>query len=356
MLSLLNSFASVMSTIGYVILAIIMFAILICIHELGHYTAGKIFKFKINEFSIGFGKALYSKKRKNGELFSIRIVPLGGYCAFEGEEGGSDVEGAFNKQAWWKRWIVLFAGVFFNFVSAVIVAVPLLMACGNAIPRIFDFVDGCPNHIEYNMETLQQGDVIVGVNGVKPTYLNGGISGLTQAQADTPYTLTISRDGATIEINVTNMKLTDVNGDEYYGIGMNVEMVKYSFFQALGMSIPFCFEIAGECLRIVWLLITGRFELRLLGGPITAISQVANAASISLLYLLLFFPVIAINLAVFNFLPLPALDGGRSVFVLIEAIRGKPIKPEIENKIHSIGLLLLFGFVIVIDFLQVFVW
>ncbi len=356
MLSLLNSFASVMTTIGYIILAIIMFAILIFIHELGHYTAGKIFKFKINEFSLGFGKAIYSKKRKNGEVFSIRIVPLGGYCAFEGEEGGSDVEGAFNKQAWWKRLIVLFAGVFFNFVSAINVAIPLLMVCGNAIPRIVSFTDDCPNHIEYNMETLQQGDIITAVNGVKPTYLNGGIVGLTREQKDNPYTLTVSRDGVTVDIDVTNMLLTDAEGNEYYGIGMNVEMVKYSFFEALGMSIPFCFEIAGECLRILWFLITGRLDLKQLGGPITVISQVANAASVSLLYLLLFFPVIAINLAVFNFLPLPALDGGRSVFVLIEAIRGKPIKPEIENKIHSIGLLILFGFVVVVDFLQVFVW
>ena len=144
----LGSFASVMLTILGIVVAILLFAILIAIHELGHYTEGKSFKFKINEFSIGFGKAIYSKKKANGEVFSIRIFPLGGYCAFEGEEDNSEDPGAFNKQAWWKRLIVLFAGVLFNFLSAIIVAIPLLMVCGNAILQVTGFTADCPKHIE----------------------------------------------------------------------------------------------------------------------------------------------------------------------------------------------------------------
>ena len=116
--------------IMYLAIALLILMLMVTIHEFGHYIAGKIFKFKINEFSIGFGKAIYSKQLKNGEIFSIRVVPLGGYCAFEGEdedESKSTSEKAFNKEAWWKRLIVLFNGAFFNIVSAVIFSFILLV-------------------------------------------------------------------------------------------------------------------------------------------------------------------------------------------------------------------------------------
>lgn len=355
MIILLNSFASVMSTIWGIILAVILFAILISIHELGHYTAGKIFKFKINEFSIGFGKAIYTKKKKNGEIFSIRLIPLGGYCAFEGEEGGSDVEGAFNKQAWWKRLIVLFAGVFFNFVSAIIISIPLLMVCGNAIPQVQGFAEGCPNHIEANMETIQVGDKIVAIDGRKPTYTNGGVTNLTNRQGTDTYTITVDRDGVKVDIEVNNVVIgQDKNGKDVYGLGVQCSYVKYGFFQSLWMSTPFCFEMVGDCIRIIGELFTGTTRLSDLGGPITTIGMVANATTTSYLYLLLLFPVIAVNLAVFNFLPFPALDGGRAVFVIIEGIRRKPINQKVEQTIHSVGLMILFAFVILVDVLQIF--
>ncbi len=363
MLNLLGSFASIMSVVFSVILALLLFALLVFIHELGHYVAGKLLKFKINEFSIGFGKAIYSKKRANGELFSIRLIPLGGYCAFEGEENESEVEGAFNKQAWWKRLIVLFAGVFFNFVSAVIVAIPLLMVLGNATPIITDFAENSPNHIEYDMSTLQEGDIIRKVDGVKPTYTNGGVVLLCRNKKDTSYTLTIERDEALLEIEVTNIVLgQDDDGNDVYGLGIDYDYEKYNFFQALGMSVPFCFEMSWDCIKIIGNLFIGQTSLSDLGGPVTTISTIAGSISsagsinLVLLNMLLLFPVLAINLAVFNFLPFPALDGGRAVFVIIEGIRKKPINPKIENTIHNVGLIVLFGFVILVDILQIFIF
>ena len=346
-----------MSTIGSILLALLLFAVLVFVHELGHYTAGKIFKFKINEFSIGFGKALFTKKKANGEVFSVRLIPLGGYCAFEGEEDNSEVEGAFNKQAWWKRLIVLFSGVLFNFVSAIIVAVPLLMVMGNAIPRVTGFVDGCPNHIEYSAETLQVGDVIKKVNGIKPTYTNGGVGVLASNMLDEPYIITVDRDGMLVDIEITNMVIgQDADGEDVYGIGINYDYVKYGFFEALGMSTPFCFEMSWDCIKILGNLFVGKTALSDLGGPITTIGSIASATNVSLLYLLLLFPVIAVNLAVFNFLPFPALDGGRAVFVILEGIRKKPISQKLEQTIHSVGLMSLFAFVILVDFLQIFIY
>ena len=117
MFSSLLSIGSAFLQIGYVLLAIVILLFMITIHELGHYTAGKILKFKINEFSVGFGKTLFSKTKKNGEVFSIRLIPLGGYCAFEGEDTANENSDSFNAQAPWKRLIVLFSGAFFNFLS-----------------------------------------------------------------------------------------------------------------------------------------------------------------------------------------------------------------------------------------------
>ena len=163
---------SILSYILYLIVAILVFAMLIFIHELGHYTFGKIFKFKINEFAIGFGKAIWQKKGKDGVLYAIRIVPLGGYCAFEGEDGESSVEGSFNSMAWWKRVIVLFGGVFFNFVSACIISIPLLatMGSGQTYIHSFNTVEDLPavvqNYDENDPTKLHTNDVImyVGTN------------------------------------------------------------------------------------------------------------------------------------------------------------------------------------------------
>jgi len=363
MLNLLGSFAGIMNIVLGIALALLLFALLVFVHELGHYIAGKIFKFKINEFSLGFGKAIYSKKKSNGEVFSIRLIPLGGYCAFEGEEGNSEVEGAFNKQAWWKRLIVLFAGVLFNFVSAIIVSIPLLMVMGNAIPVITDFKANTPNHIEYDLSTLQKGDIIREVEGVKPTYTNGGIVLLCRQQQDSSYTLTIERNGDLCEIEVTNILLgQDKDGKDVYGLGVDYDYIKYNFFEALVMSTPFCFEMSGDCIRIIGNLFIGKTQLSDLGGPVTTIGTIAGSITAAgsvglvLLNMLLLFPVLAINLAVFNFLPFPALDGGRAVFVILEGIRRKPINPKIESIIHSAGLIILFAFVILVDLLQIFIY
>ena len=157
----------------YILLALLVFGLLILIHEFGHYIAGKILKFKINEFSIGFGKAIYSKQLKNGEVFSIRLVPLGGYCAFEGEdedETKAASEKCFNNEAWWKRLIVLFNGAFFNIVSAVIFSFILLISVGSGIPVLSTVTATNGNEL-----VLQQGDVVLSVEGVEPSFLTGNL-------------------------------------------------------------------------------------------------------------------------------------------------------------------------------------
>ena len=146
------------------------------------------------------------------------------------------------------------------------------------------------------------------------------------------------------------------NGSEVGKFGLTTSYQKISFGQACLQAVPFSFEMAWECLVILGELLIGKYGLQDIGGPITTIGAMANASSISMLNYLLLIPLIAVNLAVFNLLPIPALDGAKMVFVLIEWIRGKPINRDLENKIHTVGLIILFGFVILVDLLHLFVY
>ncbi len=376
MLNLLGSFVSVLSTIGYILLAILVLMVMIVIHELGHYTAGKIFKFKINEFSIGFGKAIFSRTLRSGEVFSIRIIPLGGYCAFEGEDKDGKGEGDFNSQAWWKRLIVLFSGAFFNFISAIIFSVFLLTFVSSGYSKVTNVnanEQGIIEGVVYEKEDLylKANDVILRVNGTQTRFLNGGFSKLiSDASNDGVIVLTVERvvDGKKVRIDVPVRKhAVDSEGNPVdtnqpgikaagYIVGIYTTNHTYSFGKSLYMSVPVTCQMGIDCLVTLGKLIIGQYGLRDIGGPLTTISTIASASQMNILNLVLLVPLIAVNLAVFNWLPIPALDGARMVFVIIEAIRRKPINRELEAKIHGIGLMILFGFVILVDILHLLIF
>lgn len=434
MANMLLSLGSVLTSILYIALAIVVLLFMILIHEFGHYTAGKLLKFKINEFSIGFGKAIFKKTKKNGEVFSLRIFPLGGFCAFEGEDDDKpETKGAFNSQKPWKRLIVLFMGAFFNFLSAIIFAAILLMTFGysdrvqvvNVVP---------PAHIvESNADWLKEGDVIHAVNGKETNFINDEyfITMITNFKAEEDFVVSVYRNGENVDLTIHKSwfeldskqddvygKVYSLNGEDFFikqdattgvyklhnvkypdgktttfdsetnlitltfsengaefketfklefdaennpiltsaKIGVSTKNYVYGFFEAIGKTFEFCFGWAWKILKAIFQLITGQTALADMGGTITTVKFMATASQTNIANLLLLIPVISINLAVFNLLPIPALDGARMVFVLIEWIRKKPIDRKLEGKIHFIGLMVLFGFVIVMDLLQLFVF
>lgn len=353
---LLASFIESLQNFGIkcltLVLALAVLLLMILIHELGHYTFGKIFKFKINEFSIGFGKAIYKKTKKNGEIFSVRVVPLGGYCAFEGEdEANNESEGAFNTQKPWKRLFVLLGGVLFNFISAILFSIILTSVIGTGIPKV-GTIEGV------NAQYIQTGDEIVEINGEKPSFVNGGMGFLLMNLDDSkPVSLVINRDGQEIRQDIYLQEFKDKLGDKYYAIGIkDYEYQKYSVGEAILYAVPYTCEMAWDCLELVWDLITGKLDLSYVGGPITTIDLMSDSMAVEnkvdLTSIILLLPLLAVNLAVFNALPIPALDGARIVFVLIEWIRKKPINRDLEGKIHFWGLIALFSFVILIEVLQ----
>lgn len=382
----LLSVSSVFSYIGYIMLAIVVLLLMVLIHEFGHYIAGKILKFEITEFSVGFGPKLLQKKKKNGELFTLRLIPLGGYCAFAGEnEDGTDNPKAFNNQKPWKRLIVLFCGAFFNFLSAIIFSFVALLACGYEQLQV--------KHIDstsINYTYLQQNDVIYGIEGtkfdfVKDDMFNNLISEYvdkTYAKYDgedltveykfenngkTYYMVTrdidfmIRRDGQKLtqagKINVVYDTKGKAQGWSMFATNndngdISIKYYQYTFGEAALQAIPFTCRWAWKVLVIFGQLITGQLSIKALGGPITTINSMAKTTMQSFNFLFLLLPLIAVNLAVFNLLPIPALDGFQMIFVIIEWIRKKPVKREVINLINNIGLILLFAFVIVVDLLQ----
>lgn len=386
-MSNLLSVSTVFTYIGYIIVAIIVLLLMVLIHELGHYTAGKILKFKINEFSVGFGPKILQKTKKNGEKITLRAFPLGGYCAFEGEdEENKDNPEAFNNQKPWKRLIVLFCGAFFNFLSAIIFSFILLISSGYDLVRV-DTVS--ENSINYGY--LQTNDVIYGIDGkeidfVHDDYLNNlitetlnnryssytgenlseeysySIDGQTYYMDTCQITFNVRRNGDEIAIDGYINVIYD-SGGSYRGWSLltsenvndeefNISNYKYSFWESLGQAIPFTCKWAWKILIIVGQLLTGQLSITSLGGPVTTINMIASYTQMSFSYLLLLLPLIAVNLAVFNLLPIPALDGFQMIFVLIEWIRKKPVKRTIVNAVNNIGLIVLLGFVIVVDILQ----
>ncbi len=370
---LLLSVSSVFSTIGYIIVALLTLMVMIVIHEFGHYIVGKLLKFKINEFSIGFGPPIIRFMMKSGEYFSIRPIPLGGFCAFEGEDDDSTVPGSFNSQAPWKRILVLLAGVTFNILSAFLIMGIVFSTYGYSLPKVVGFYESTDSSYVQN---LQEGDIILKLDGKNIySFTSYNIDSiLSKAEGDIE--ALILRDGEKITITVRESEFSapkysddcyDENGnlidgsvpyeyEIYSGLGIKAQatLYKFNFFEALWRGIVYCGQIIVFLFQTIGGLFTKATKIKgTLGGPITTVSVIANTVSLTgFRGVLTLLGMMSANVAIFNILPLPALDGSKVIFVLIEWIRGKPINRKVEAIISTVGLFLLFGMTILFDILN----
>lgn len=462
-----------------IVIAILILLVMITVHEFGHYLAGKIFKFKINEFSIGMGPALIKKKKKNGEIFSVRLLPLGGYCAFEGEdEDKKEVENAFNSKKPWQRIIVLISGAFMNFLLALLVIIIMFSCYGETSYSAYEVKPD--SGITY---VLSDDDVILELNGKRIMLTTDFVKSLNGKKKGDVVKAKVLRSGKkqTIKVemrenvnckDVTDvstvckalgiatiakistkdavydasgsgfmdgdllLKLKDFDGDysqekydlsqrlygkneligalrekngkisvyvsnekrssldsvnptdkvKRYELNLDVSSlwasksneeitdqeilsalkidsvdayfrlttVKYKgkFFTALGDSFVYSGKIGGVIFTTLGQLLTGKLGIKSVGGPVTTVVTTSKIVRMGLEYILQIVAFIGVNLAVFNLLPIPALDGSRVIFTLIEWIFKKPVPKKIEGIIHAVGLLILLGFSILVDVLQ----
>jgi len=346
-----------------ILFAILLFSLLIFVHELGHFVTAKLSGVQVNEFAMFMGPAIF-KKQVGETLYSIRCIPIGGYCAMEGEDGASDNPRAFGNAAWWKRLIILVAGSFMNFVAGFVIFAILFMP-GNEVvdPVINEFTDCC---IFNHEEGLQVGDKIVEIDGEK-IYFNSDITMMLDLNQTVSHDIAVLRDGQRIVFDDLTMAHTHVNeeGEEYLHYGFVFGQVKTVGF---GEKLEYVWNMCINNVRMVRLsfrmLISGKAGLQDLTGPVGIVQMMSDTAEASdttldaIRNMLYFGGFLAINLAVMNMLPIPALDGGRAVALLlttgIEAITKKKINPKYEGYIHGVGMILLLGLMAIIMFKDIF--
>jgi len=357
----------------YLFLAIIVLMFMVLIHELGHYLVGKKLGFKINEFSIGFGKVLWQKVNSKGEKISLRIFPLGGYCAFYGEEGLEDEKGQvkkddpdfFTNKHPFKRILVFFGGVAFNFISAIIFSFILLVSFGYG--NVYVITDINTQFQEIYQESssglalVEANDKILKIDGKDISYIWGNtIDNMTEMVEGNTYILTIQKNETNeiMEIEVFVQTLSQFDEEENpvdvtaIGITLGISSQPVSFIDALAQCFSFTIGLIWLVLKTLWLLITFQLPLSALGGTLTVISTVATTVQQSFSALFIYLPLIAANLAIFNLLPFPALDGSHILFTSVEWIRRKPINRNVEAVIHFVGFVILIAFVILIDLIH----
>ena len=342
----------------YILLAILMFGFLIFIHELGHFLSAKLLDVQVNEFAICMGPVLWQKK-KGETTYSLRAIPIGGFCAMEGEDEESDNPRAFPQKSWWRRLIILAAGSFMNFVAGFLAIVLLYTgASAYSAPMVTDLFDGCPLE---SSEGLQVGDELYKIDGHR-VYLYSDVGMLLSRNKTGVYDVVVKRNGELVELHEFEMKpqLYMVDGQQEYKYGLYFGTVPGGFSNCLKSRWYTAMDFA----RRVWMsledLVSGLVSVSDMSGPVGIVSTISEVGSQSatvqaglqnVAYLGAF---IAINLAVMNMLPLPALDGGRIFLLLVNslftAITKKKIPAKYEAYVHAAGMVLLLGFMAFVTF------
>lgn len=347
-----------------ILFAILLFSILIFVHELGHFLTAKMFGIQVNEFSMFMGPAIF-KKQKGETLYSVRCIPIGGYCAMEGEDGESDNPRAFGAAAWWKRLIVLLAGAAMNFVAGLLI---LLIVYAPAkqfvVPEVAYIEPGCAIAGE---DGIQTGDRFLEIDGEK-IYVQSDFMLLLSMNPGDVHDLKVLRDGKTIELNDFVMEKREFPNED------GTTSLRYGFQFALQeadlpLKLSYVWNNALDIIRNVRLslqmIFTGQAGLKDMSGPVGIVQMMSTTAEASettldaVLNMLYFGGFIAINLAVMNLLPIPALDGGRAVCLLltagVEGITKKKIDPKYEAYLHGAGMILLLSLMAVLLFKDIFV-
>lgn len=335
----------------YILIGILIFGVIILIHELGHFISAKAFGVGVNEFSIGMGPKLLSKKSKSGTLYSLRLLPIGGYVSMVGEDddGGGAENALCNKKAW-QRLIIMSAGAIMNMLLGFIITACLVVfgsdIYSTTIER-FNFGDENGNLIEMtNWQGLEVGDTIVKV-GSRHIFVRSDLVYKAMDLGSEPCDIVVKRNGEKVLIKDFVFPTNEQNGITFGATNFFVptvlkktplEVAKQSVFQSVAV------------LRMIWSslidTISGKYGTQAISGPVGVIGEIKETAQYGFSSLMFLTMVLTMNIGLFNLLPFPALDGGRIFFLLIEIVRRKPVNPKYEGYVHLAGLALLFALMI----------
>ncbi len=339
-----------MNTVVTILITILVFGVIIFIHELGHFIAAKSSGIKVHEFALGMGPTLFHFT-KGETKYALRLFPIGGFVSMEGEDAESDDERAFSKKPVWKRIIVVVAGAVMNVLLGFVILLCLNGFGKETIPTtvILQF-NGDSAAIEQS--GLRVGDKILKING-RSMLIEQDILFSVSQDADKVVEMVVRRDGEKITlpaVPVNTVTITNKDGEEETVFPFFVVTEKKTVWNVLKYTAMNTLYVA----RIVWLslvqLVTGQASVGDLSGPIGVGKVLGQATAISMSALFNMIAFITINIGVFNLLPVPALDGGRLIFLLIEAVRRKPINPKYEGYVHAAGLILLLLLMVFVTF------
>ena len=328
-----------------IVLAILAFGMLVIVHEFGHFITAKRGGVQVNEFWIGMGPTLL-KKEYNGTLYCLKLLPFGGACVMEGEDEESESEHAFGKASLPRRMLIVAAGALMNFLVGFLIVLAVIQPNGpngGYIVSTIDSVD--PASTAAAAGGLQAGDEILEVDGYNILMRSDFEIALARG-ADTTYEVVVRRDGEKITLPAVVLEATIEGEDGRKMIGLTFAEQPDS----IGMHINMAVRTSVNYARMVWaslgMLVTGQVGVDQLSGPVGVAEVMATTASYSISAFLQLVAFISINLGVMNLLPLPALDGGRLVFLILEGIRRKPVPAKYEGYIHAAGLMLLLALMV----------
>ncbi|MBE6894218.1 MAG: RIP metalloprotease RseP [Ruminococcaceae bacterium] len=335
-----------MSFLVNMVVSILVFGVVIVIHEFGHFIVAKKSGIKVNEFSIGMGPKIAGVKKGETD-YSVRALPIGGYVAMEGEDEESDCEGSFSKAPVQNRIAVVVAGAVMNLVLGFCILLFMVSKQDAITSRTV-------SKFHENAMTQQTGlrvdDEIVAVNGRRCYIANDIIYEFARTQ-DGIIDFTVRRDGKTVELNDVTFE-TYENED-----GIKQLVLDFYVYPAEKTPVSVIREAANWTVsyaRMIFLtlidMVTGHVAINQMSGPVGIVSVISEATSVGWQPVLNILALITINLGIFNLVPFPALDGGRLVFLIIEFLRGKPINPKYEIWVNTAGMLVLLAFMAFVTF------
>ncbi len=334
---------------------VIVLGIIVLVHEFGHFIFAKIFGIYVYEFAIGMGPKLFSWKSKKDEtVYSIRAIPIGGFCSLAGEDLDSDDQEKIpenrrlQSKPVWQRFLVMFFGAGNNFILAFLLLLVIAFGWGavSSKPIISELVENNPAV----QAGLQVGDTILEINGHKVKTSDDVSIYLQVEDKSKPIIFTVERNGKTLDFDVVP-KEEEVDGSKIYRVGIVSQGEVERGFMA---SVRYAFTKMGSLFRQMMItfkgLFTGGLSVNQLSGPVGIYNIVGDQAKAGFQNILYLIALLSINVGFINLIPFPAFDGGRILFLIIEKIKGSPVKPETENKIHTIGFVLLLALMIYITF------
>lgn len=331
--------AAIFSSVWPYVIAVLLFLFMVVIHEFGHFISAKLLGVRVNEFSVGFGPELIKWKGKETK-YSIRLIPFGGFCAMEGEDDASNDPRAFCNKAAWKRFIIVAAGAIFNIIFGLVLMMIYFAPAGGIATNVIS--EFAPNAVS-QQSGLEVGDEIISIDGRNCLTVNE-IGFAFSAVSDDEVDLVVRRDGEKIKLDNVKFQIEEVEGVKYFKRDFNFSYQKNDFKTFITQSVKYTVSYG----RVVWFslvdMIRGRYSINEVSGPVGVATALGEATKIGLDALLPMLCLITVNLGVFNLLPIPALDGGRLVFILFEMIIRKPVPQKYESIVHAAGFIILMLF------------